>query len=166
MLWCCSGASNISWQNREGIPSRHVSLLKPSIKVSREVPIDCEWFVTEQFYVEGDWLGWKVFETIAEPRSYSTYAKFSRTGTSKVELLTSVKATLESAVARFEAFFKEKTGKEWKDMGNYTVQPPKLGTEGESLPPHEGWFYVEKESSILAEFIRATPKDDSETAID
>lgn len=77
-----------------------------------------------------------------------------------------MKATLESAVARFEAFFKEKTGKEWKDMGNYTVQPPKLGTEGESLPPHEGWFYVEKESSILAEFIRATPKDDSETAID
>ncbi|KAJ5361431.1 hypothetical protein N7541_002275 [Penicillium brevicompactum] len=107
-----------------------------------------------------------VFETIAEPRSYSTYTKFSKTGTSKVEILTSAKATLDSAVARFEAFFREQTGKEWKGMGNDTTPPPKVGTDGESLPLHEGWFYVERNMSILSEFIRAAPQDNPETAVD
>ncbi|CAG8205493.1 unnamed protein product [Penicillium salamii] len=107
-----------------------------------------------------------VFETITEPHSYSTYTKFSRTGKSTVEILTKAKANLESAVARFEDFFKEKTGKEWKDRGDGKEPPPKVGTEGESLSVHEGWFYIEKPKSILAEFIRTAPVEGAAAAND
>ncbi|CAG8006451.1 unnamed protein product [Penicillium salamii] len=107
-----------------------------------------------------------VFETNTEPHSYSTYTKFSRTGKSTVEILTKAKANLESAVARFEDFFKEKTGKEWKDRGDGKEPPPKVGAEGESLPIHEGWFYIEKPKSILAEFIRTAPIESAATTND
>ncbi|CAG8943637.1 unnamed protein product [Penicillium salamii] len=107
-----------------------------------------------------------VFETNTEPHSYSTYTKFSRTGKSTVEILTKAKANLESAVARFEDFFKEQTGKEWKDRGDGQEPPPKVGAEGESLPIHEGWFYIEKPKSILAEFIRTAPIESAATTND
>ncbi|CAG8095447.1 unnamed protein product [Penicillium salamii] len=107
-----------------------------------------------------------VFETNTEPHSYSTYTKLSRTGKSTVEILTKAKANLESAVARFEDFFKEKTGKEWKDRGDGKEPPPKVGAEGESLPIHEGWFYIEKPKSILAEFIRTAPIESAATTND
>ncbi|CAG7916535.1 unnamed protein product [Penicillium olsonii] len=98
-----------------------------------------------------------VFETIKKPHSYSTFAKFSRTGKSTVQILSKPKAKLDSAIAEFNKFFKEQTGKEWKDMGDDKVPSPKVGAGGESLPIHEGWFYAERPRSILAEYLRAAP---------
>lgn len=104
-----------------------------------------------------NWCG-KVFETIAEPHVYSAYTKLSRPGKSIVEMLTTPKSTLESAVAKFRSFFKQQTGKEWEDKDDGLVPSPKMGSDGESLPMYEGWFSVEEKRSLLGEFLRATTK--------
>ncbi|KAJ5793757.1 hypothetical protein N7457_000356 [Penicillium paradoxum] len=95
-----------------------------------------------------------VFESIAEPHTYSTYAKFSRVGTSNIDLLVGPKGKLESAVNRFKQFFKEQTGKEWDERANGKMPPPKTDADGKSLPFHEGWFYLEEKTTLLGAYLR------------
>ncbi|KAJ5511804.1 hypothetical protein LT330_003575 [Penicillium expansum] len=95
-----------------------------------------------------------LFESIAEPHTYSTYAKFSRVGTSNVELLAGPRCKLELAVEKFKQFFKDQTGKEWDDRANGKMPPPKKDPDGNSLPVHEGWFYLEEKTTILGAFLR------------
>ncbi|CAI7614289.1 unnamed protein product [Penicillium glandicola] len=96
----------------------------------------------------------KLFESIAEPHTYSTYAKFSRVGTSNVELLAGPRCKLELAVEKFKQFFKEQTGKEWDERASGKMAPPKTDLNGNSLPAHEGWFYREEKTTILGAFLR------------
>ncbi|OQE18097.1 hypothetical protein PENFLA_c022G05342 [Penicillium flavigenum] len=95
-----------------------------------------------------------LFESVAEPHTYSAYAKFSRVGTSNVELLAGPRCKLELAVDKFKQFFKEQTGKKWDERANGKMPPPKTGPDGNSLPVHEGWFYLEEKTSILGAFLR------------
>ncbi|CAG8908125.1 unnamed protein product [Penicillium egyptiacum] len=95
-----------------------------------------------------------LFESIAEPHTYSAYAKFSRVGTSNVELLAGPRCKLELAVGKFKQFFKEQTGKEWDERANGKMPPPKTDLDGNRLPVHEGWFYLEEKTTILGTFLR------------
>ncbi|KAJ5950467.1 uncharacterized protein N7479_008880 [Penicillium vulpinum] len=95
-----------------------------------------------------------LFESIAEPHTYSTYAKFSRVGTSNVELLTGPKVKLELAVDKFKQFFKQHTGKEWDERASGKMPPTKTDSDGNILPVHEGWFYLEEKTTILGAFLR------------
>ncbi|CAI7626885.1 unnamed protein product [Penicillium palitans] len=95
-----------------------------------------------------------LFESIAKPHTYSTYAKFSRVGTSNVEILAGPRCKLEVAVEKFKQFFKEQTGKEWDERANGKMPPPRRDVDGNSLPVHEGWFYLEEKTTILSAFLR------------
>ncbi|CAG8306805.1 unnamed protein product [Penicillium nalgiovense] len=95
-----------------------------------------------------------LFESVAEPHTYSAYAKFSRVGISNVELLAGPRCKLELAVNKFKQFFREKTGKQWDERANGKMPPPKADLDGNSLPVHEGWFYLEEKTTILGAFLR------------
>ncbi|KAJ5158223.1 uncharacterized protein N7500_007874 [Penicillium coprophilum] len=95
-----------------------------------------------------------VFESTADPRTYSTYAKFSRVGTSNVELLAGPRCKLELAVDKFKQFFQEQTGKGWDERANGKMPPPKSDQDGKILPVHEGWFYLEEKTTIIGAFLR------------
>ncbi|KAJ5188284.1 hypothetical protein N7472_007298 [Penicillium cf. griseofulvum] len=107
-----------------------------------------------------------LFESVAEPHTYSTYTKFSRVGTSNVELLAGPKCKLELAVDKFKEFFKEQTGKEWDERANGTMPPPKTDQEGNGLPAHEGWFYLEEKTTILGTFLREFQNQSSQASTD
>lgn len=55
---------------------------------------------------------------------------------------------------KFKQFFKEQTGKEWDERANGKMPPPKRDVDGNSLPVHEGWFYLEEKTTILGAFLR------------
>lgn len=55
---------------------------------------------------------------------------------------------------KFKQFFKEQTGKEWDNRAKGKMPPPKRDVDGNSLPVHEGWFYLEEKTSILGAFLR------------
>ena len=55
---------------------------------------------------------------------------------------------------KFKQFFKEQTGKEWDERANGKMPPPKRDGDGNSLPVHEGWFYLEEKTTILGAFLR------------
>ncbi|KGO72652.1 hypothetical protein PITC_056380 [Penicillium italicum] len=95
-----------------------------------------------------------LFESNAKPHTYSTYAKYSRVGTSNVELLAGPRCKLELAVEKFKQFFKEQTGKEWDERASGKMPAPKRDPDGNSLPVHEGWFYLEEKTTILGAFLR------------
>ncbi|KAG0154841.1 hypothetical protein PDIDSM_412 [Penicillium digitatum] len=95
-----------------------------------------------------------LFETTAEPPTYSTYAKFSRIGASNVELLAGPRCNLELAVEKFKQFFEEQTGKEWDERASGKMPATKKDPDGNSLPIHEGWFYLEEKATILGTFLR------------
>lgn len=134
------------------------SLKPPSnAREKYQLSVSKNWFVEASYEEIINWWG-QVFETIAEPHVYSTYIKSSRPGKSTVDLLTTPKSTLESAVAKFRSFFKQETGKEWEDKDDGLVPPPKVGPDGGSLPVYEGWFSLEEKRSLLSEFLRSIPK--------
>jgi hypothetical protein len=57
-------------------------------------------------------------------------------------------------VQKFKQFFKEQTGKEWDERANGKMPPPKTDLNGNSLPVHQGWFYLEEKTTILGAFLR------------
>lgn len=75
---------------------------------------------------------------------------------STVEVVASPKSKLESARAKFANFFKEKVGKEWEDRADGKIPPPKVDSDGKSLPIHEGWFCLEQKRSHFGDFLRGT----------
>jgi hypothetical protein len=108
----------------------------------------------------------KIFESIAAPHTYSTYAKFSRVGKSNVELLAGPKCNLESAVNEFKQFFREQTGKEWDERASGMMPPPKRDVDGNSLPVHEGWFYLDEKTTLLGAYLRYYPSKDPKISTD
>lgn len=95
----------------------------------------------------------QIFETGGLRRCYPTYAKYSRIGVSSVELLTPAKSDLVAATTLFKEFFKLQTGKGWEERGDGKRPPPKMDSEGNILPPHEGWYTFEDNTSIFTKFI-------------
>jgi hypothetical protein len=57
-------------------------------------------------------------------------------------------------VEKFKQFFKEQTNKEWDEKANGKMPPPKKDVDRNSLPAHEGWFYLEEKTTILGAFLR------------
>lgn len=55
---------------------------------------------------------------------------------------------------KFKQFFKDQTGKEWDERANGKMPHPKRDVDGNSLPVHEGWFYLEEKTTILGAFLR------------
>jgi hypothetical protein len=77
-------------------------------------------------------------------------------GRSTVDVVASPKSKLESALAKFAGFVKEKVGKEWEDRADGKIPPPKVDSDGQSLPFHEGWFCLEQKRSHFGDFLRGT----------
>ncbi|KAJ5161614.1 hypothetical protein N7492_007006 [Penicillium capsulatum] len=105
-----------------------------------------------------------IFETFTRPTQFLTYVKYSRVGVSKLDQLTPAKSSLFSAVTTFKDFFKLQTGKDWDDRDDGKVPPPKTNADGNILPPHEGWYFLEDTTSIFTKFIRETRPVTAESA--
>lgn len=96
----------------------------------------------------------QIFEMLHKRPSYSVYLKYSRTGTSNVQVLAPPRSTLEHAKTVFKEFFVQETGKEWEDRLNNQAPPPKKDVNGKDLPLHEGWYSIEfKKSTILGNYM-------------
>lgn len=110
----------------------------------------------------------QIFETIAEPHTYSAFAKYSRVGKSTVELLTPAKADKALAIKAFKEFFERQTGKKWEERADGKAPPPKTDKDGNGLPVHEGWYALEATGNWFTDWMKAykTPSDsaDNDTA--
>lgn len=96
----------------------------------------------------------QIFEKLNKRPSYSVYLKYSRTGTSNVQILAPPRSTLEHAKAIFRKFFVQETGKKWEDRLSNQAPPPKRDVNGKDLPLHEGWYSIEfKKSTILGTYM-------------
>jgi len=89
----------------------------------------------------------------SEPVTYSTWAKYSRVGVSRVEELTPAKADLASAIEAFRQFFKVHTGKNWEDRKDGQFPPVKTDEQGNVLPPHEDWWIWESQDNIFTSYL-------------
>ncbi|KAJ5167018.1 uncharacterized protein N7482_005799 [Penicillium canariense] len=94
-----------------------------------------------------------IFETTSQPHTYSTWSKYSRVGTSRIEELTPPKSDVVLATNIFKKFFKVETGKEWDDKNDDKLPMPKTDAQGNPLPVHEGWYSYESKTSMLTSFI-------------
>jgi hypothetical protein len=94
-------------------------------------------------------------QSFAKQPSYSTYAKYSRVGTSKVQLLLPAQKNLSAAMKAFAEFFKEKTGKEWESRADKKMPPPKCNEAGEPLPAHKGWYSMEINENIFTDYLKS-----------
>ncbi|KAL2855822.1 hypothetical protein BJY01DRAFT_203795 [Aspergillus pseudoustus] len=83
----------------------------------------------------------KIFQTLTSPHTYATHISWSRLGPSKTDLLAPLGSSLETAMVAFKQFFKNQTGTEWDDRMTAAAPPPKKDAEGNTLPPHRGWFW-------------------------
>ncbi|KAJ5883031.1 uncharacterized protein N7473_009917 [Penicillium subrubescens] len=99
-----------------------------------------------------------IFETSSQPPTYSTYAKYSRVGTSRVQELTLPKSDIATAVDAFKQFFKAEAGKDWEDRNDASLPTPKTDNEGNVIPAHQGWYFYKSQENIFTSFImRAGP---------
>jgi hypothetical protein len=94
-------------------------------------------------------------QSFAKQPSYSTYAKYSQVGTSKVRLLLPAQKNLSAAMKAFAEFFKEKTGKEWQTRADGKMPPAKCNEDGEPLPPHEGWYTMEIRGNLFTDYLKS-----------
>ncbi|KAJ5618907.1 hypothetical protein N7510_002891 [Penicillium lagena] len=95
----------------------------------------------------------QIFETDTKPHTYSTYVKYSRTGTSRVELLAPPKSNLDIATTTFKMFFRTQAGKEWEERENGIMPPPKTDSEDNVVPLHQGWYHLETRGSMLMKWL-------------
>ncbi|KAJ6145772.1 hypothetical protein N7470_009667 [Penicillium chermesinum] len=106
-----------------------------------------------------------IFEDHRSPPSYSAYAKYSRTGTSDIAILSPPRSTLESAKDSLKKFFAQETGKKWDDRFDNKAPPPKKDADGNDLPMHEGWYSVEYKRTLLGSYmmepVHIPPKEPS-----
>jgi hypothetical protein len=77
-------------------------------------------------------------------------------GKSTIEVLALPKSTIEIARVKFNNFFIEKTGKEWEERDDGQMSAPKVGSDGQTLPIHEGWFCLERKRNLLGDYLRGT----------
>ncbi|CAL5871706.1 uncharacterized protein PFLUO_LOCUS5959 [Penicillium psychrofluorescens] len=95
----------------------------------------------------------QIFETDTKPHTYSTYVKYSRIGTSRVETLAPPKSKLDIATTTFKMFFKTQVGKEWEERENGIMPPPKTDSEDNVLPSHQGWYHLEMKGSVFTKWL-------------
>ena len=67
---------------------------------------------------------------------------------------------------KFMEFFKEKTGIEWADRKLDKLPPPKCNGDGETLPPHEGWFHMETQTNIFTDYLKSWQEPAGSTEVD
>ncbi|PLN77541.1 hypothetical protein BDW42DRAFT_156988 [Aspergillus taichungensis] len=102
----------------------------------------------------------KIYETKKEPHAYTTYAKYTRTGVSRSELLAPLDSTLDIAIFAFREFFKDKTGLDWEERASTSAPPlPKKDDEGNTLPPREGWFHYDERVGLLSSILKRGQED-------
>ena len=106
----------------------------------------------------------QIYESNKEPRVYATYLKYSRVGTSSIQLLAPLGSELDLALEAFKNFFKLKTGIKWAERFEDRSPPPKEDSEGQISPAHEGWFHEEKQMTLLGSFMRQGPLEVVEKA--
>ncbi|KAJ5359605.1 uncharacterized protein N7496_012018 [Penicillium cataractarum] len=94
-----------------------------------------------------------IFETSSQPPTYSTWAKYSRVGTSRVEELTPPKSDAATAVRAFKQFFKAETGKDWENREDDKLPAPKTDGQGNVLPHHEGWYSYESHDNVFTSYL-------------
>ncbi|KAJ5224821.1 uncharacterized protein N7469_008324 [Penicillium citrinum] len=99
--------------------------------------------------------GLQIIQSIAKRPTYATYAKYSRVGLSKVELLAPPLKNPSAAMKKFMEFFKEQTGVEWADRKTEKLPPPKCNDDGEPLPPHEGWYHMETHTNLFTDYLKS-----------
>jgi hypothetical protein len=95
----------------------------------------------------------KVFESFSKPPCYSTYAKYSQIGSSRVDQLASSTKNKALAIDAFKEFFLAQTGKEWENRSDGQIPAPKLDKDGN--PATEGWYTYEDKSSPFSKWMKA-----------
>lgn len=105
-------------------------------------------------------------QSFAKQPSYSTYAKYSRVGTSKVYLLLPAQKNISAAMKSFAEFFKDKTGKAWESRADGKIPPPKCNDDGEPLPVHEGWYTLEIHGNIFTNYFKSYQDPSDPTVVD
>ncbi|KAL3452270.1 hypothetical protein BJX65DRAFT_303108 [Aspergillus insuetus] len=96
----------------------------------------------------------KIYKSNEAPTTYATHISLSCLGPSKTDLLAPLGSSLETAMAAFKGFFKEQTGTQWEDREKGISPPSKKDEEGNTLPPHRGWFWWDSgsEESLASMF--------------
>ncbi|OOQ82491.1 hypothetical protein PEBR_38687 [Penicillium brasilianum] len=94
-----------------------------------------------------------IFEDSSQPPTYSTWAKYSRVGISRVEELAPLKSDVATAVDAFKQFFKAETGKDWEDRDDVKLPSPKTDSQGNVLPPHEGWYLYKSQDNMFTSYL-------------
>ncbi|KAJ5975730.1 hypothetical protein N7481_009437 [Penicillium waksmanii] len=107
-----------------------------------------------------------IMQSFAKQPSYSTYAKYSRVGTSKVQLLLPAQKNLSVAMKSFAEFFKDQTGKEWESRADKKMPLPKCNHAGEPLPAHEGWYSMEIYENIFTNYLKSYEDPSSTTDVE
>jgi hypothetical protein len=95
----------------------------------------------------------QIFEEFSQPPTYSTWAKYSRVGTSRVEELAPLKSDVATAVNAFKQFFKAETGKDWEDRSDVKLPSPKTDSQGTVLPPHQGWYFYKSQDNMFTSYL-------------
>ncbi|KAE8339639.1 hypothetical protein BDV24DRAFT_165171 [Aspergillus arachidicola] len=95
-----------------------------------------------------------IYESSEEPVTYETECRYSRVGKSNSQILAPAGSSLDTALIAFERFFEEYTGKSWALRGNGILPQPKRDSEGNLLPPYEGWYIYESTTNMFLDFIQ------------
>ncbi|KAJ6013534.1 hypothetical protein N7540_008125 [Penicillium herquei] len=93
-----------------------------------------------------------IFQSPKEPHTYATFVKYTRIGKSEISRIAPAKCTLETAQKAFKDFFALQAGVQWDEKMERTIISPKKDSEGNVLPPHEGWYHMQS-GSILAAYM-------------
>ncbi|KAF7713156.1 Uncharacterized protein PECH_001833 [Penicillium ucsense] len=104
-----------------------------------------------------------IFESSASPKTYSTWARYSRVGKSRVDELTAPKSDIKSAIKNFKDYFKSNTGKSWEERHSEDVPTPRKDDQGNVLPIHDGWYIYDNQENMFTRFLRQPPTSTSAT---
>ncbi|KAE8410401.1 hypothetical protein BDV36DRAFT_123267 [Aspergillus pseudocaelatus] len=95
-----------------------------------------------------------IYESNGKPCTYETECKYSRVGKSNSQILAPTGSSLDTALTAFERVFEEYTGKSWALREDGILPEPKRDSEGNLVPPHEGWYIYEATTNMFLDFIQ------------
>lgn len=76
-------------------------------------------------------------------------------GKAHVQPLTPAKSDKTLAIKAFKEFFKQATGKDWKDRADGKLPDPKTDKDGNILPPQEGWYTLEGTGNLFTDWMKS-----------
>ncbi|KAJ5729105.1 uncharacterized protein N7483_003613 [Penicillium malachiteum] len=94
-----------------------------------------------------------IFQSSKEPYTYATFVKYTRVGKSNISRIAPAKCTLAVAQKAFKDFFALQAGLQWDKKMECAMVSPKKDSEGNALPPHEGWYHMQSGRSILSAYM-------------